>query len=92
MDDDLGLVYATTGNNYTDAPGPTSDSIFALDLQTGALRWTRQVSQGDLFTLPAPRGPDSDFGTNRDRATSLYSWMYRGQFGKTSVAATRTTS
>jgi polyvinyl alcohol dehydrogenase (cytochrome) len=64
VDIDLGLVYATTGNNYTDAPGPTSDSIFALDLRTGALRWTKQVSQGDLFTLPAPVGPDSDFGTN----------------------------
>ena len=64
VDVDLGLVYATTGNNYTDEPGPTSDTIFALDLQTGAMRWAKQVSQGDLFTLPSPKGPDSDFGTN----------------------------
>ncbi len=64
VDEDLGLVYGTTGNNYTEAVSPTSDSIFALDLKTGALRWNRQVSQGDLFTLPSPRGPDSDFGTN----------------------------
>ena len=64
VDEELGLVYATTGNNYTEAVSPTSDSIFALDIKTGALRWNKQVSEGDLFTLPSPRGPDSDFGTN----------------------------
>jgi polyvinyl alcohol dehydrogenase (cytochrome) len=63
---DLGrdLVFATTGNNYTEEAGPTSDSIFALRLGSGDLVWNRQLSEGDVFTIRAPRSPDSDFGTN----------------------------
>lgn len=64
VDENLGLVYGTTGNNYTGDAGPTSDSIFALDLATGAPRWSRQLSQNDVFTIPAPKSGDSDFGTN----------------------------
>jgi polyvinyl alcohol dehydrogenase (cytochrome) len=64
VDLERGIVYGTTGNNYTGDPGPTSDSIFALDLKTGALKWNKQLSQGDVFTIPTPRSPDSDFGTN----------------------------
>lgn len=63
VDDELGLVYGTTGNNYTGDAGPTSDTIFALDVGTGDLRWSRQLSEGDVFTIPNPRSPDSDFGT-----------------------------
>jgi polyvinyl alcohol dehydrogenase (cytochrome) len=64
VDPELGLVYGTTGNNYTEEAGATSDSIFALNVETGALIWNRQLSEGDVFTIRAPRSPDSDFGTN----------------------------
>lgn len=64
VDPAVGLVYAGTGNNYTEVTGPTSDAIFALDVHTGAVRWARQVSGGDLFTVPNPHSADSDFGTN----------------------------
>jgi polyvinyl alcohol dehydrogenase (cytochrome) len=64
VDLERGLVYGTTGNNYTEDAGPTSDSIFALHLETGELAWNRQLSEGDVFTIPSPRSPDSDFGTN----------------------------
>jgi polyvinyl alcohol dehydrogenase (cytochrome) len=64
VDEELGLVYGTVGNNYTEEAGPTSDSIFALRLETGELAWIRQLSEGDVFTIPSPRSPDSDFGTN----------------------------
>ena len=59
-----GTVFATTGNNYTEEAGPTSDSVIALDLETGAVRWMRQVSEGDVFTIPTPISDDTDFGTN----------------------------
>jgi polyvinyl alcohol dehydrogenase (cytochrome) len=59
-----GLVFGSTGNNYTGEGGPTSDSVFAVRLSTGALVWHRQLTQGDVFTIPNPRSPDSDFGTN----------------------------
>jgi polyvinyl alcohol dehydrogenase (cytochrome) len=64
VDLERGIVYGSTGNNYTGDAGPTSDSIFALDLKTGALKWNKQLSQGDVFTIPTPKSPDSDFGTN----------------------------
>jgi polyvinyl alcohol dehydrogenase (cytochrome) len=59
-----GLVYAATGNNYTGSAGPGSDSIFALDMKTGDVRWHTQVTTGDVFTIRTPASPDSDFGAN----------------------------
>jgi polyvinyl alcohol dehydrogenase (cytochrome) len=57
-------VYLTTGNNYTESAGPTSDSIVALDVATGEPKWMRQVTTGDVFTVPNPFSEDSDLGTN----------------------------
>lgn len=64
VDVDARTVFATTGNNYTESAGPTSDSVVALDLGTGQVRWLRQVTAGDVFTVPTARSQDSDFGTN----------------------------
>ena len=64
VDIDAGIVYSDTGNNYTGDAGATSDSIFAVRLKDGSLIWNHQLSSGDVFTLPSPRSPDSDFGTN----------------------------
>ncbi len=63
VDPTTDTVFVSTGNNYTVA-GPTSDAIVALDLRTGAPRWTRQVSTGDVFTIGHAESDDSDFGTN----------------------------
>jgi polyvinyl alcohol dehydrogenase (cytochrome) len=64
VDVEARVVYGSTGNNYTGEPGPTSDAIFALDVDTGALRWLTQLTEGDVFTIGAASGPDFDFGTN----------------------------
>ncbi len=64
VDIDAGVVFGSTGNNYTGDASGTSDSIFALDLDSGRLRWNRQLGANDVFTLPTPKSPDSDFGTN----------------------------
>jgi polyvinyl alcohol dehydrogenase (cytochrome) len=72
VDLDSRVVFASTGNNYTEAPeapavpkgGSTSDSVFALELDTGKKLWQFQASAGDVFTILNPRSPDSDFGTN----------------------------
>ncbi len=64
IDLDTRTVFATTGNNYTDSAGPTSDSVIALDLRSGEVRWIRQVTTGDVFTLANAHSQDSDFGTN----------------------------
>jgi outer membrane protein assembly factor BamB len=70
IDLEEGVVYATTGNNYT-LLGENSDSIHAIDLETGARVWKHQVREGDVWsrgskTFVAPTGPsiDTDFGAN----------------------------
>jgi polyvinyl alcohol dehydrogenase (cytochrome) len=65
-------LYAATGNSYTNVSIQTSDAILALDLATGALLWSSQVSTKDNFTMgcgrgvncPEERGPDFDFGAS----------------------------
>ena len=73
IDADRGLVYAGTGNAYAEPAAPTSDAIVAFDLDTGALRWTQQLTPGDAFILgcgrgnpncPDDDGPDFDFGAS----------------------------
>ena len=65
IDESARLVFATTGNTYTGQDSaPDSDAILAIELETGRLRWSRQVTTGDIFTILNPKGPDHDFGTN----------------------------
>ena len=68
------VVYAATGNMYTEPQQPTSDSIVAFDLDSGAIQWVSQVTAKDIFLVGcnAPNGancppatdlgPDFDFG------------------------------
>lgn len=64
IDESKGVVYATTGNNYT-VLGANSDSIHAVDLATGERLWRQQGNTDDLWSLRVvPGGPDTDFGAN----------------------------
>ena len=65
-------VYVATGNGYSGLPQPSSNAVIALDLATGAVRWTRQVTPGDVYVsncragnpnCPEVNGPDVDFGS-----------------------------
>ena len=71
-------VYAATGNMYTEPQQTTSDAVIAFDLDTGAVRWTSQVTPKDVFVVgcngrrPAPivrrptsSGPTSTSATRR---------------------------
>ncbi len=66
------VIYASTGNSYTDVEISTSDSIVAFDLETGRLLWSSQVQPKDNFIIGCPNhpncpeesGPDFDFGTS----------------------------
>jgi polyvinyl alcohol dehydrogenase (cytochrome) len=72
IDEQLGLLYVGTGDNYSDPPTPTSDAIIALDLKTGELLWSRQFTENDAYNngcvtpartnCPDAKGPDHDFG------------------------------
>lgn len=68
------LIYVGTGDSYTDVPTPTSDSVMALDMKTGAIKWVSQGTANDNFVVgcrtagvgncPSPMGPDYDFGSS----------------------------
>ncbi|MBS0360672.1 MAG: PQQ-binding-like beta-propeller repeat protein [Proteobacteria bacterium] len=73
IDAKRGALYVATGDSYTDAPLPMADSVVALDLKTGAVRWAQPFTTGDNYIIgcegpkpvancPTPAGPDYDFG------------------------------
>ena len=54
------LIYVTTGDNFSSPATLTSDALVALDLASGKIAWSKQVTEGDIS--PSERGPDFDFG------------------------------
>jgi polyvinyl alcohol dehydrogenase (cytochrome) len=72
IDEQRGVLYVSTGDNYSDPPTKTSDAVLALNLETGALLWSRQMTENDAFNIgcstaqrtncPEANGPDFDFG------------------------------
>ncbi len=56
-------LYFATGNNYTGTSTSHSDAIVAADARTGKIRWARQATKHDVWTLKDRLGPDYDFGT-----------------------------
>jgi len=67
-DPEMGLLFMTTGNNYTGIASDTSNAIIAVDLESGDLMWKYQAVANDVFIQrPFPSGgpgPDYDFGAN----------------------------
>jgi len=66
------VIYATTGDNYSSPATELSDAVVALDLNTGRIVWSKQITQNDAFNgscggdkvnCPKEAGPDFDFGS-----------------------------
>ncbi len=74
IDPKRNAVYVATGDNHSPPATKTSDAILAMDLDTGELLWSKQMTAGDLFNMscitpaklncPDPQGPDFDIGTS----------------------------
>jgi polyvinyl alcohol dehydrogenase (cytochrome) len=71
IDEARGLLYVTTGDNYSNPATELSDAIVALDLKSGEIMWHNQVTKGDAWNVacyvridncPEDAGPDYDFG------------------------------
>jgi polyvinyl alcohol dehydrogenase (cytochrome) len=70
------LVYVATGNGYAEPAQPMTDAVIALDLDTGAVRWSRQVLPNDIWAMgcdthntgnpacPETLGGDFDFSAS----------------------------
>jgi polyvinyl alcohol dehydrogenase (cytochrome) len=65
-------VYFATGNGYADPIQPMTDSVVAVDMQTGKVKWFYQGTKGDSWLggcpekstgsgCPEVSGPDHDF-------------------------------
>jgi polyvinyl alcohol dehydrogenase (cytochrome) len=69
-----GLLYVTTGDNYTQPATPTSDAVVALALTDGRIAWTKQTTPNDAYNsscqrdhrsnCPFDEGPDYDYGSS----------------------------
>jgi polyvinyl alcohol dehydrogenase (cytochrome) len=76
IDAKRGAVYVSTGNGYADPPQPMTDAVIAFDIDSGAVRWSRQFTANDNWTLgcgrtnannancPQDLGPDYDFAAS----------------------------
>lgn len=77
IDPERRRVYVSTSNGYTYPAANTTNSVMALDLDTGKRLWTRQLTPNDAYligcapnapnrseTCPQELGPDFAIGTS----------------------------
>jgi len=67
-------LYVTTGDNYSEPTTRMSDAFVALDLNSGKILWSRQMTERDAYVsacrlpdktnCPDVNGPDFDFGSS----------------------------
>jgi polyvinyl alcohol dehydrogenase (cytochrome) len=68
------IMYVTTGDNYSDPPTPFSDAVVAVQMSTGRILWSKQLTAGDAWNsscylagkvnCPDSDGPDFDFASS----------------------------
>jgi len=60
-------LYFSTGNNYSGPADGNSNAVFAIDLDSGAVRWRRQVLAGDASNMSCYAAvPGSRFSLGND--------------------------
>ena len=74
IDTKRGVIYVTTGDNYSQPATKSSDAIVALQIKTGKIVWSQQTLPGDAFNsacgdknapnCPVDSGPDYDYGSS----------------------------
>lgn len=80
IDEKRNRLYVGTGNNYSSPPSDMSDSVIAMDLDTGKIAWHYQATAQDAWNVacnqpdstlcPKENGPDVDFGAGTIYATA----------------------
>jgi polyvinyl alcohol dehydrogenase (cytochrome) len=69
LDAKRGVLYVSTGDNYSAPATSMSDAVVALELTTGKIVWSKQTTPGDVWnTLCSTKGncpgPDFDYGAS----------------------------
>jgi polyvinyl alcohol dehydrogenase (cytochrome) len=74
IDPQRGVLYATSGNNYSDPTSRMSNAFIAMNLDTGKIVWSRQMTAKDAYVsacrlpdktnCPDSDGPDFDFSSS----------------------------
>jgi polyvinyl alcohol dehydrogenase (cytochrome) len=76
IDAEHGLIYAGTGDNFSDPATKTSDAVIAFDMKDGKIVWVKQLTEDDVFSLgclgelkhgcraDGSNGPDFDIGAS----------------------------
>jgi len=68
VDAKRGVLYITTGDNYSAPATDTSDAVVALSLKTGGFVWKKQITAADVYSGACAGtkdcGPDFDFGSS----------------------------
>jgi polyvinyl alcohol dehydrogenase (cytochrome) len=62
-----GLIYVTTGDNYTEPATAMSDAVVAVELKSGKIVWAKQAQPNDIFNGACGAncpGPDFDYGSS----------------------------
>ena len=68
------VLYVTTGDNYSHPSTENSDAFLAMDLDSGKILWSKQITTSDVWNTacrmqdktncPESSGPDFDFGAS----------------------------
>jgi polyvinyl alcohol dehydrogenase (cytochrome) len=68
------IIYAGTGDNFSDPATDTSDAIVAFDMDSGKILWHQQFTPNDVYNMacngpnnascPPKVGPDADIGSS----------------------------
>jgi polyvinyl alcohol dehydrogenase (cytochrome) len=69
LDPKRGVLYVTTGDNYSPPATQRSDAVVALDLTNGRIVWSKQTTPGDVWNTLCSQaddcpGPDFDYGSS----------------------------
>src|SRR5262245_2838425 len=74
IDERKNALYVGTGDNYSDPPSRISDAFVAMDLDSGKILWSKQMTAADSWNVawrldnttncPESNGPDVDFAAS----------------------------
>lgn len=76
IDAERNVIYAGTGNNYSPPATEFSDSVLAIDMTSGKIKWHRQQTENDIWNgtcrrsdreaaaCPDAEAPDVDFSVS----------------------------